>query len=173
MANTQLETSKPAAPPAPLRATDFWQSMRSEMDRLFDRFSGFDLPSFGTLAGIEHFWPKPNGETLSLAVDVAEDDKSYTITADVPGIDEKDIDISVSEDVLTLKGEKHAEKEEKDKQHYFCERSYGVFKRSFALPSDVDTSKVDAKFAKGVLTITLPKNPKAAPSSRKIPVKGA
>ena len=173
MANTQIQTSKPAAPPAPLHTTDVWQSMRNEMDRLFDRFSGFDLPSFGTLPGIEHFWPKTNGETLSVAVDVAEDDKSYTITADVPGIDEKDIDISIAEDVLTLKGEKRAAKEEKDKQHYFCERSYGAFSRSFALPSDVDTSKVDAKFAKGVLTIALPKNPKATPASRKIPVKAA
>ena len=93
--------------------------------------------------------------------------------AEVISIDEKDIDVAISGDVLTLKGEKRAEKEEKDKSRYVCERSYGSFQRSFALPADVDTDKVDAKFAKGVLTITLPKNPKAAPASRKIPVKAA
>jgi HSP20 family protein len=164
-----IEVKKPAA--TTLRHTgDIWQSMRHEMDRLFDRFSGFDFP-FGR--DIEHFWPGTAGSEMSVSVDVSEDDKAYTIAAELPGIDEKDVDVEVAEDMLTLKGEKHAEKEEKDKNHYLCERSYGSFQRSFALPSDIDVSRIDAKFAKGVLTVVLPKNPKAQPAWKKITVKAA
>ena len=171
MTNTSLEVKKPAAP-APTHAGDAWQSMRSEMDRLFDRFAHFDLSPFGR--DIEHFWPRGDGAgLLSVSVDVAEDDKAYTVTAELPGIDEKDIDVSLAEDVLTVKGEKRAEKEEKNKNRHVCERSYGSFQRSFALPADVDTKRIDAKFAKGVLTVTLPKNPKAQPAAKKINVKAA
>lgn len=166
MANTSLDIKKPAAPPP---RGDVFQSMRHEMERLFDRFSGF--PSLGR--DIEHFWPHANGGALSVSVDVAEDGKAYTITAELPGIDEKNIDVGIAEDVLTLKGEKHAEKEEKDKNHYVSERSYGAFERSFVLPADVDKDKIDAKFAKGVLTLVLPKNPKAETPKKKIEVKAA
>jgi HSP20 family protein len=168
MANTSIDIEKQVAP-AP--RGDVFQSMRHEMERLFDRFGGFDLPSFGR--DIEHFWPRINGGALSVSVDVAEDDKAYTITAELPGIDEKDIDVDIAEDVLTLKGEKRAEKEEKNKNHYVRERSYGAFERSFALPADVDTDKIDAKFAKGVLTVVLPKNPRAEAAKKKIAVKAA
>ena len=174
MANTQIEPRTPKTPSAGFHRTDIWHSMRNEMERLLDRFSGnFDMPRFGPLAAAEHFWPKADDGFMTLAVDVAEDDKAYTITAELPGIDEKDVDVNITEDVLTLKGEKRAEKEEKDKSHYLCERSYGVFQRSFTLPSDVDANKIDAKFAKGVLTVTLPKNPKAQPSTKKVQVKAA
>jgi HSP20 family protein len=175
MANTSIEIKRPAAPAAGSQPVDAWHAMRHEMERLFDRFSSFDLPSFARLSDIEHFWPRSggNGALLSVSVDVAEDDKGYTITAELPGLDESDIDVSVTDDVLTLKGEKRAETEEKNKNRYVCERSYGAFQRSFALPADADADKIDAKFAKGVLTIALPKNPKAQPSSKKIDVKAA
>lgn len=174
MTSTQVEIKKAAPPPAGLYSGDIWSSMRHEMERLFDRFShNFDMPSFGSLAGSEHFWPKTDGEFMPLAVDVSEDDKTYTITAELPGIEEKDVDVNVTDDVLTLKGEKRAEKEEKDKSHYLCERSYGAFQRSFSLPADVDINKIDAKFMKGVLTVTLPKNPEAQPASRKIRIKAS
>ena len=174
MANTNIEVKKKGAPPAAQPNGDVWQAMRHEMERLFDRFSHFDVSPFRRLSDIEHFWSRPNGGTLlSVNVDVAEDDKGYTITAELPGLDEKDIDVSISDDVLTLKGEKKAEKEEKGKNRYVCERSYGAFQRSFALPSDALTDKINAKFAKGVLTVTLPKNPKAEPASKKINVKAA
>lgn len=174
MANTNIEVKKPATPAAGPPGGDVWHAMRHEMERLFDRFSNFDVSPFRRLSDIEHFWPRPDGGTLlSVDVDVAEDDKAYTITAELPGLDEKDIDVSISDDVLTLKGEKKAEKEEKGKNRYVCERSYGAFVRSFALPSDSLADKIGARFAKGVLTITLPKNPKAEPASKKIQVKAA
>lgn len=172
MANTSIDVKKPSAPAPVPHNGDIFQSMRHEMERLFDRFSHFDLAPFGH--DIERFWPHGNGNgMLSVSVDVAEDDKAYTITAELPGIEEKDIDVSIANDVLTLKGEKRAEKEEKSKSRYVSERAYGSFQRSFALPADVDTNKIDAKFAKGVLTMVLPKNPKAQPAVKKIKVKGA
>jgi HSP20 family protein len=170
--STDVKKSVVSAPHNGPRPGDLFRSMRSEMERMFDRFSSFDLSPFGR--DIEHFWPSTNGQTaLSVSVDVAEDDKAYTVTAELPGIDEKDIDVAISEDVLTLKGEKRVEKEEKNKNHYVCERSYGAFQRSFALPADVDADKIDARFSKGVLTVTLPKNPKAVASAKKIEVKPA
>lgn len=175
MANTSVEIKKPAAP-APvshngLHAGDIFQSMRQEMEQMFDRFAHFDLAPFGR--DIEHFWPRINETALAVSVDVAEDDKAYTITAELPGIDEKDVHVDITEDILTLKGEKRAEKEEKNKNRYVRERSYGTFQRSFALPTNVDTDKINAKFSKGVLSVTLPKNPKAKPATKKIDVKTA
>lgn len=175
MPNTPIEVKQSTSPTPPAaRSGDVFQSMRQEMERLFDRFSAFDMVPFDRFPDIEHFWRRGNGgAVLSVSVDVAEDDKAYTITAELPGIDEKNIDINISEDVLTLKGEKHAEKEEKNKNHYVSERSYGAFQRSFALPADVDVDKIEAKFNKGVLTIALPKNPKAKPATKKVEVKAA
>ena len=175
MANTSLDVKKPA-PAAPtasrLHAGDIFHSMRHEMEQLFDRFSHFDISSLGQ--DIEQFWPRGDGNgLLTVKVDVAENDKAYTITAELPGIDEKDLDVDITDDVLTLKGEKRAEKEEKSKNRYVCERSYGTFQRSFAIPADVETGKIDAKFAKGVLTLVLPKNPKAPANTKKIKVKAA
>lgn len=169
MASTSIDIKKPAAP-APHNG-DMFHSMRHEMERLFDRFAGFDLPGFGR--DIEHFWPRTTGGMLSVSVDIAEDDKAYTVTAELPGMDEKDIDVDITDDVLTLKGEKRAEKEEKNKNRYVRERSYGAFERSFVLPADVDADRIDAKFAKGVLTVVLPKNPRAQAARKKIAVKTA
>ena len=121
MANTSVDVKKPSAPAPVPHNGDIFQSMRHEMERLFDRFSHFDLAPFGH--DIERFWPHGNGNgMLSVSVDVAEDDKAYTITAELPGIEEKDIDVSIANDVLTLKGEKRAEKEEKSKSRYVSER---------------------------------------------------
>jgi HSP20 family protein len=172
MANTSIDVNKSSTPAPVPHNGDLFHSMRHEMERLFDRFSYLELAPFGR--DIEHFWTR--GETtgmLSFNVDVAEDDKAYTITAELPGIDEKDIDVSISGDVLMLKGEKRAEKEQKNQNRYVCERSYGSFQRSFALPADVDTGKIDAKFTKGLLVLSLPKNPKAEAALKKIRVKGA
>jgi HSP20 family protein len=144
-----------------------WRSFRSEMDRLFDRFAnGFGLPS------VEPFWPQDMA-LAAPAVDISEDDKAYTVTAELPGIQEKDIDVSVSNGVLTLKGEKRQEKEEKDKNHYLSERSYGSFQRSFTLPDNIDQDKISAAFAKGVLTVSLPKTAEAQKTQKKIEVKAA
>ena len=91
----------------------------------------------------------------------------------VAGIDAKDIDVSVSGDTLILKGEKRQEKDEKDQNYHFSERSYGSFQRSFQLPSRIDQNKVAADFSKGVLTITLPKTAEAQKPQKKIEVRSA
>lgn len=134
---------------------------RSEMDSLFESFfRGFDLKPFENRLG--GFNPK---------VDVTENDKEIKISAELPGMDEKDIDVSLQKDVLTIKGEKKEEKEDKGKDYYRMERSYGSFSRSVPLQVDVETDKIEAKFKKGVLSITLPKTAKAVAETKKIAVK--
>lgn len=122
-------------------------SLRHEMDRLFeDFFHGWDLAPFAGARGMEV--PK---------IDLAETNKEVKVSADLPGTDPKDVDISVSGNVLTIKGERKEEKEEKEKDYHRTERWTGTFQRSVTLPCDVDIDKTDATFKKGVLTITMPK----------------
>jgi HSP20 family protein len=136
-------------------------SLRREMDRLFDDFfTGF--PRAGWLAA------EPG--KLSPSVDVAETEKEITVTAELPGLDEKDIEVNLSDGVLTLKGEKKSEKEEKDKTFYRSERSYGMFQRAIPLPVEVLEDKVEAEFAKGVLTVHLLKSPAAQKKAKKIEI---
>jgi HSP20 family protein len=172
MAQTAVEVRKPT----PARTPDVWQSFRGEMDRLFDRFGGsFGLPGFHRrMFDIEPAWPSESSFSFSApAVDVTEDDKAYKITAELPGLEEKNVDITVSGDMLTLKGEKQYEKEEKNENRYLSERAYGSFQRSFALPDGVDRDKIAADLSKGVLTITLPKTAEALKPQKKIEVKAA
>jgi HSP20 family protein len=102
---------------------------------------------------------------------VSETDKEIKVSAELPGMDDKDIDVSLTRDALTIKGEKKEEKEDKGKDYYKMERSYGSFTRSIPLPVEVDTDKVQATFKKGVLEITLPKTAKAIQETKKIPIK--
>jgi HSP20 family protein len=135
--------------------------LRREMDSLFDNFyRGFDIEPFESRLGA--FSPK---------VDVTENDKEVNISAELPGMDEKDIDVSLHNDMLTIKGEKKEEKEDKGKDYYRMERSYGSFSRTIPLPAEVETDKVEAKFKKGLLSITLPKTAKAVAETKKIAVK--
>jgi HSP20 family protein len=172
MPETQVEERKP--PQAQTTQPDVLRSMRGEFDRLFDRLVDFGLPSLHRMFRTEPFrrWQTSFG-LAAPAADFSEDEKAYKITAELPGIEAKDVDVSLSGDMLVLKGEKHQEKEEKGKNHYLRERSYGAFQRSFQLPDGVDRDKVAADFAKGVLTVTLPKTPEAQKQSKKIEVKAA
>ena len=123
---------------------------------------------------MEPAWRPASSFTFSVpAIDMSEDEKAYKISAELPGLDAKDVDVSVSGNMLVLKGEKRQEKEEKDKNYYFSERAYGSFQRTFELPASVDRDKVAADFSKGVLTITLPKTPEAQKPQKKIEVKSA
>ena len=106
------------------------------------------------------------------AMNVIETPKEFTITAELPGLDEKSVDVSIEDGVLTISGEKTEEyKEEEEKKVYLYERSYGSFQRSFALPYGFDGSKITAEFSKGVLKVHLPKNGDVALKGRKIDVK--
>ena len=165
MADVPVEVKKTA--PTQTNVPDVWNSFRGEMDRLFDRF-GF--PSLRRVFDIEPSWRSASSFSFSTpAIDMSEDDKAYKISAELPGIDPKDIEVSLSGDTLVLKGEKR--QEEKDKNYHFSERTYGSFQRSFQLPSSVDRDKVAADFSKGVLTITLPKAAEAQKPVKKIAVK--
>jgi HSP20 family protein len=171
MAQTPVEVRKTT----PARVPDVWQSFRSEMDRLFDRFAGgFGMPAFRQMLDFERpRWPESSFSFPTPAVDVTEDDKAYKITAELPGLEEKNIDVTVSGDMLTLKGEKRYEKDEEDKNRHMSERAYGSFQRSFALPGSVDRDKIAANLEKGVLMITLPKTAETQKQQKKIEVKSA
>ena len=107
------------------------------------------------------------------AVDITQTDKGYEITAELPGMEDKDIEVKLANGVLTIRGEKRDEKEEKNKDYYVRERSFGSFERSFQVPENIDTDKINAGFKKGVLTITLPKSAEAQKAEKKIEVKAS
>lgn len=104
-------------------------------------------------------------------VEVNDADGHYEVTIELPGVDEKDIDVSVHDGVLTIKGEKKESKERKDKSVYFSERRYGSFQRSFRLPDEADPEEIKAHVSKGVLSVTIGKSKSTPPSKRKIEVK--
>jgi len=122
-----------------------------DMNRLFDEFFG------------RSFWPAPfegfgeSAGSFTPSVDIVETDKDIQVSAELPGMTEKDIEVSLSGDLLIISGEKKEEREEKDKNYHRIERSYGSFRRSVTLPAEVNGDKVTAGFKEGVLTIALPK----------------
>ena len=132
-------------------------NLRREMDRLFERF--FE-PEWREQTGLGDWVP---------SLDVSETKENVVVKMEVPGIDAKDINVSLQENVLTVKGEKKQEKEDKDERYHRVERSYGAFMRTVRLPVAVDGSKVAAGFKAGLLTVTLPKAPAARDTT--IPVK--
>jgi len=173
MATTPVSVKQ--TPPPRIVSSDPWQAFRSEIDRLFDRFTGgFGLPSVRRLFDVEPLWRDDTVTGLTMpAVDVSEDDKAFKITAELPGMTEKNIDVTVTGDLIVLKGEKQQEREEEGKNRYLAERSYGSFQRSFYLPEGVARDKVNAEFTNGVLTVTLPKTVEAQAQQKKIEVKAA
>lgn len=141
---------------------DPFSLMRREMDRLLESFS--------------RDWPMPAvaGGFLSPKVDVAETEKGLEISAELPGIDQKDIALDLADGVLTIKAEHKEQKEEKDeKKHYhLVERSHGSYMRRFAIPFEPDAEKVSASFEKGVLHITVPRSKAAEKQVKKIKING-
>ena len=109
----------------------------------------------------------------SPAVDVAEKDKRYEVTAELPGLTDKDITVKYADGVLTISGEKKEEKEEKQKDYYLSERRYGSFQRSFQMPTGIDADKIEATFKHGVLTVALPKSAESVKNEKKIEIKTA
>lgn len=134
-----------------------------------------------SLSGNDHFWPRffdPFREFgtavsnfFSPSVDAVDKDDSYEIRVELPGVSEKDVEVSVENNTLTIKGEKRSEQEEKDKNYYFSERRYGSFQRSFRLPEDVSDDKIHANYKDGVLTLHLPKSEHREKAPRKVEIK--
>lgn len=139
------------------RTSDVW-GLQSDINRLFDAFMS-PLDTTETRA------------VMSPKLDVAELKDKFEIKAELPGMDEKEIELSLDDGLLTISGEKKAETEEKDKGYYLKECSYGTFSRSIRLPDNIADDKIEAKFKKGVLTIDLPKKEVIPPKSRKIAIK--
>jgi HSP20 family protein len=166
-----------AKAPTGRRSLSPWQpfeSLRQEIDRLFDDVTrGFaGSPSYRRLAEFGPSWPWESASSVAApAVDVAEKEKEYQVTAELPGMDESNVQVTLVDDVLTIRGEKQEEKEEKDKSYHLSERCYGSFQRSFQLPPGVDQSKIEASFRNGVLTVVLPKAPEAQAKTKKIAIK--
>ncbi|MDI3470944.1 MAG: hypothetical protein OJF62_003007 [Pseudolabrys sp.] len=134
-------------------------SLQQEIDRIFEDFTQ-TFPSF-----------RGNGGKLTPRTDVTETDKEIEVTAELPGLEDKDVQINLADNLLTIRGEKKSDKEEKDKNYRLVERSYGAFERIIELPNGVKPSDVKATIAKGVLTVTISKP--APAQEKKIEVKSA
>jgi HSP20 family protein len=151
-------------------------SLREEIDHLFDEFSS----SWALSPFRRRGWLRPTaGSSLGWSVrspefDVVEKEGEIEIRADVPGIDEKDIEVKLSDGALTVSGERKEERREGEEEgnYYLAERRYGAFQRTIPIPEHIDRDNVEAHFRKGVLTIRLPKTAEAREKSRRIEVKG-
>jgi HSP20 family protein len=136
-----------------------FESMKREMDRLWESFSGRPRKRLEE----EEWLP---------ALDVSETKDEYVVKTEIPGIDPKTVDISLSDGMLTIKGEKKQEKEEKEENYHLIERSYGAFTRSIQLGGEVQTDKIKAECKNGILKVVLPKSEKAKQKEVKIQVEG-
>lgn len=141
-------------------------TLHEEMNRLFN--------SFWKDSGSRNFMSRPwQHDELTPKVDESEDEKAFHVKVELPGMAEEDVDITLSDGVLTIRGEKKREEEEEGKDYYRSERSFGTFRRSLPVPVEVEESKIDAKFVKGVLYIELPKSKEARSKIKHIPIKAA
>ena len=147
--------------PNGIRSFNPFVSLQREVEDVFDNFTR-EWATFGSTGLATDLIP---------STDVVENDKEIQITAELPGLEEKDVQINLADSVLTIKGEKKAEKEEKDKNYRLVERSYGSFSRSIEMPAGIDASAIKASISKGVLTVVIPKP--APAQTKKIEVKSA
>ena len=139
-------------------------SLHREMNRLFDDvFRGLELPSgFTRFSGAGTTWPN---------IEISDTEKELRITAEVPGLEEKDIELLLDDGILTLRGEKKSETEDKERQ--FSERFYGRFERRISVGPDIEQDKVDASFKNGIITVTLPKTERAQSKAKRITISGS
>ena len=149
------------------------ENLRQGIDRLFDDFGiGTWRPSFrGSFFDVDPLRRAKAAFSGMPAVDVIETEKGYRVVAELPGMDEKNIEVKIANGRLTIKGEKQEEKEEERQDYYLRERSFGSFERTLPVPDGVELDEVDASFKKGVLTVTLPKTAEAQKAEKKITVK--
>jgi HSP20 family protein len=149
----------------PSRYSDQFHAFRTEMNRLFDSF----LTGMPTLSNFRQSFPAAHG--LTPAWYVKETEKQLVVKGDLPGIDEKNIQPAIQDDVLSLRREKKSERTDERENYHFMERSYGSFQRSVRLPETVDEGKAEARFDKGLLTVKLPKRPEMVKEQKKIEIK--
>lgn len=143
--------------------SDVFSTLHQEIDHVFNQFAGGRRKPFGQLTA-------GNGK-LSPRVNLSETDKEIDVTVELPGVEEKEIDVNLTDDILTIKGEKKIEAEESEGDYKIIERSYGSFERSMRLPCEVNSDKVEATFKNGVLTVKLPKSPESTAKTQKIAIK--
>jgi HSP20 family protein len=163
MTNDPNKSSKRSVAP---RYSDPFSALRAEMDSLFDSFIG-GLPAFSEMFGSSG----GRGFALTPHMDVKDTDKEIVVETELPGIDEKDVSLSLQDGVLTIRGEKKHERDEEKENYRTMERRYGSFQRSVQLPDTVDEDKVEATFINGVLKVSLPKRPEAIGKARTIAIK--
>lgn len=144
-----------------------YPSLQNEINRVFDDFFGNDQTS-SLLTSAWH-----DGQLLSPVVDILETENSLKVEAELPGIEEGDIEVTVNENYLILKGEKKESKEEKEENYVRRERYYGAYERTIALPETADTEGVKATFNNGILSIEIPKKEEAVKKSRKVEISSA
>jgi HSP20 family protein len=145
---------------------DPFVALRREMDRMFDEFfNNFGGRSLRPLVG--------GGQGVTPTIDVRETDKDVVVTAELPGLDQKDFDVTLSGDILTIRGEKKVEQEQKVGHRNYLERQFGAFSRSLRLPFEVKDEEVEARYDKGVLTVRVPKPADAQKAARRIEIKAA
>jgi len=170
--STHVEVQKGGngQPAAPVQHP--FRSLRDQIDRLMDEFDRGLFPSrWMELTPFSKLTSEIRG--LIPAVDVIDEEKAYRVKAELPGLSEKDIEVTKDGDLLTIKGEKKEEHEEKRKGYFLSERHFGSVERTLRLPNGIDDSKMEAKFENGVLTVILPKTPEAVSKPKKIAVKAA
>jgi HSP20 family protein len=146
---------------------DPFELLHREVDELFDRFAG---GMFGTAP-----WRSSEGASVARhepRVDFTETDKAYELSAELPGVEEKDLNLTIDENILTIKAEQSHQEERKEKNYHIMERSSGSYQRTLQIPGDVDHDKIKAKFKNGVLSLTLPKNPELSSKKRTIAIEG-
>lgn len=165
---TDLTPWKPYRGFARAEAEPF-DALRQQMDRLFADFLGpFDVLERGNGNGGDG---NARRSMIAPRLDVSETDKAYEVTVELPGVEEKDLDVSVWDGVLTIKGEKRWESEDKKKDFQRIERRYGSFERQLSLPSEINAERIDANFHNGLLTVSVPKSKKAQATAKRIAVK--
>lgn len=167
---TEEKTPERTTEEQPWRPFD---NLRREVDRLFEDFDRdfWRMPFRRSVFDTEPFWRRQLKWSGAPSVDIVETDNAYELTADLPGMNQKNIEVKLAKGGLTIRGEKEEETEEKRKDYYLRERRIGSFERRFALPEGVDTDKIEASFTNGVLTVKLPKKPEAVKPEKKIEVK--
>ena len=165
-----VKSERPAVPSMRPSRWPF-ANLHSEIERVFDDFERKMWPFPRKGREMERFWAGGLASGVIPSVDITEEDKAFKVTAELPGMSEKNVEVQLTDGMLTIKGEKEESREEKEKGCYLSEREYGAFQRSFQMPAGIDQDKIEAALKDGVLTVTLPKTAEAQKKEKTVQVK--